>query len=660
MRRFLDLGPLLLVLMWSGTAQAHGSFLVNTTADANDGACESAPAGNCSLREAIMAANALVNDHPDAPDAIAFDFGLQSEAPFLIALESPLPPITEGVVLNGGSEPHYIVSREHVPVILIDGSGFDHVLEVRSDSTLVIALAFTNAAVSAIDAELADFLLVQGCYFGIQPSTGAALYSASGEPAFGHHAIHVRDTFRARIGGQGELTANVIAGAGAEAVLVERGDGLLFHGNYLGVDPSGVEARPNSVEQTSAFSVHVRDSNAIEIWDNVISAGFGGGLRLSDTNGAAVERNLIGLDASGRAALGNGSTGLLIEGDIDQTVVADNWISANAGPGVVCAEGSLGAWHMLRNSIGVDFALSDVLPNAGHGVLIETGCAGASIGSSTPDDGNLIVHNQGAGIRSVDGRATIRANKIFLNQALEIDAGPSGRTENDPSPDELPVNFPEGLELRVEDSSLTVRACVPSGAIIEVFEAMLGSGPDAGAFRFLGRGVEGGSEDRDASAGCSTTNEAAFDLTLPIEEPVAAVVLSATLSDHTSELSAALRPIDEVPPEHQCTRGSDCGAEIPICDPVFRHCVECIDDADGDEADTGCSPETPRCVGSLSSRACREGEGSIARPRELPAKSAPTGCSVAPEGDGWGAWAPMFGLVLARRRKKRVRTRSET
>lgn len=75
-------------------------------------------------------------------------------------LDRPLPTITEGLILDGRSEPRFILSREHVPVIIIDGGGFDEVLRIPSNNTLILTVAFTNAAVSAIDAESADYLLI--------------------------------------------------------------------------------------------------------------------------------------------------------------------------------------------------------------------------------------------------------------------------------------------------------------------------------------------------------------------------------------------------------------------------------------------------------------------------------------------------------------------
>jgi CSLREA domain-containing protein len=64
MRPFLVVSSLMLVLAWAGAVRAHAVFIVNTTADIDDGSCELAPDGDCSLREAIQAANAFLNEHP--------------------------------------------------------------------------------------------------------------------------------------------------------------------------------------------------------------------------------------------------------------------------------------------------------------------------------------------------------------------------------------------------------------------------------------------------------------------------------------------------------------------------------------------------------------------------------------------------------------------
>jgi len=635
MRPILVISLLVLVSGWAESVRAHGAFIVNTTADIDDGSCELAPDGDCSLREAIQAANAFLNDHPSAPDSVVFDFGDGAVPPFTIVLDSPLPTITEGLILDGRSEPRFILSREHVPVIIIDGGGFDEVLRVRSDSTLILTVAFTNAAISAIDAENADYLLVQGCYFGVHPETGAAMLPGSGLSAFGAHAIHVRDTFRPRIGGQGELARNLITGAGAEAVLVERSDNLVFHENYIGLDPTGLEARPNALEDSLAFAVDVDTSDRSEIWDNTVASNLGGGIHLTNATLTSVEGNKIGVDASGRLGLGNAGPGIAIEGDSAGLSILDNVISANDGPGVSCLDGTLGPWVMKRNLIGVDLAQSDTLPNAGDGVRLDEGCDDAVVGDADPDDGNLIAHNEGAGVRAIGGTTTIRGNAIFLNDGLTIDAGPAGRTGNDLSDGSLPTNFPEVTGFELQNGELRVQACVPPGAVIELYEALTTPDRPPGALMLLASAVEGGEEDADDSVACSVNNEAAFELTIPIEESVTSILLTATANGQTSEPSDLLKLDAGTAEPDSCQSAMDCTAGQPICDPVFRRCVLCVDDAADDLLDSGCSTEAPRCIEETDGKRCAEPEQSLP-PTTSPPPSEPSAasrCTATPLGE---------------------------
>ncbi|MDH3655568.1 MAG: right-handed parallel beta-helix repeat-containing protein [Myxococcales bacterium] len=662
MRPFLVISLLMLVFGWAGSVRAHAAFIVNTTADIDDGSCELAPDGDCSLREAIQAANAFLNDHPNAPDTVGFDFGDGAVPPFTILLASPLPPITEGLILDGRSEPRFILSREHGPVIIIDGGGFDEVLRVRSDNTLILTVAFTNAAVSAIDAENADYLLVQGCYFGVHPETGADMLPGSGLPAFGAHAIHVRDTFRPRIGGQGELARNLIAGAGAEAVLVERSDNLVFHDNYIGLDPTGLEARPNALDDPLAFAVDVDTSDRSEIWDNTVASNLGGGIHLANATLTSVEGNKVGVDASGRLGLGNAGPGIAIEGDSAGLSILDNVISANDGPGVSCLEGALGPWIMKRNLIGVDLAQSDTLPNTGDGVRLDPGCDEAVVGDEDSDHGNLIAHNGGAGVRAIGGTTTIRGNAIFLNDGLAIDAGPAGRTDNDVSDASLPINFPEVTGFERQNGELRVQACVPPGAAIELYEALTTPDRSPGALRLLGTAIEGSEQDADDSVACSLHNEAAMELTIPIEASVTSILLTATTNGRTSELSDLLKLDVGTAEPDTCLRAMDCTAGEPICDPVFRRCVLCVDDAASDLLDAGCSPEAPRCVEEGEGKRCAE-PGHAPPPTTTPPPSEPitaSHCRATPLGDSQAGRELWFliacAAVVTWRRRSRINT----
>jgi CSLREA domain-containing protein len=658
----LAFGVLLWGLTWSGVALAHGTFVVNTTEDHDDGACDPAPEGDCTLREAILAANALVNDHPDAPDTIAFDFGQGAIPPFPIVLDAPLPDITEGAIIDGASEPRYILRSEKAPVVVLEGAGVDSLLRVRSDSTLIVSLGFDEAAVSAIDAENADYLLVRGCYFGVDVETGDA--TAVGlQPSFGAHAIHIRDTFRARIGGLDELSRNVVGGAGAQAILIDRTDQLLFHGNFVGLDPTGKEPRPNGLTDASALSVDIRSSEGIEIFANVISSNDGPGLSLIDTPQAAVEDNFIGVDADGRNALGNGGAGLLITGNVDGLLMTGNVISSNAGDGVRCEGPATGQWAVLGNTIGVDVGQSQVLSNSGHGLTIASGCEGAAIGTIGFGQGNVIAHNQQAGIRLADGRGSARGNSLFSNGDLGIDAGPSGVTPNDAEDLQMPINFPTVRELVQLEDGLQISGCTFERGVIDVYEAS----PDPSGFgegrRYLGSITEGGTLDEDPSTGCSPENDSAFAFTLQTD--ATEVTLTATVRDDTSEFSPVY-PEPDPGPEPSCTDGGSCEGATPICNEVLGRCEACIDDAEDGAIDTGCSLDEPRCTEEQADVwSCKSDPSSPAPgPAEPEAAGRSRGCSLnanpGENGTGDSVLFVFMAAFLAWRRKKSSRMHTNT
>ena len=658
MRTVVSLALVFLTWGWHGTAKAHGSFVVNTTADSDDGECGSAPTGDCSLREAIQAANAAVNDHPDAPDAIGFDFGPGAVGPFLISLQSPLPTITESAIIDGGSEPRYILGGEPVPVIVIDGGGFDQVFRVRAPNTLILSLALTNAADTGIDAESADYLLVRGCYFGIDPETGTRLGDDSQQPAFGSHAIHVRSSYRPRIGGDSEQGGNVIAGAGAEAIVIEGGDDLLLTWNRIGVDPTGREARPNCLAAPEAFAVAIDGAASATLTNNVISSNLCAALSLSSAPSGLVEQNRIGVDTTGRIGLGNASSGLRIAGDIDGLLLRGNVISANGGDGVVCAEGATGQWALLSNVIGIDLAESRVLPNHGHGVSIEPGCDGAAIGTTAKGQGNVVAHNQGAGIRASDGRTAIRGNAIFLNGELGIDAGATGVTANDIADALLPVNFPEVREMLDSEQGLVIEGCAAGGATIDVYEASADPSGFGQGMRHVGTIVEGGPLDGDAATACSPENDSAFSMVLGAE--VRAITLTSTRRGRTSEFSPVYTRVDE-PPDPGCDTDARCEAPTPVCNQVLERCEVCIDDTAGSGVDSGCREEAPQCIASATEASTCSAVVTQPEPREDGPQPEPMpvgGCSLTRgglQGPGRaGGLLILLGLFLAVRRKKRA------
>ena len=121
------------------------ALTVNTTDDDDDGACTVA---HCSLREAILRANAEPNG--EGADVISFNIpGVATPtAPHVIGVGAPLPEITETVAIDGTTEPDFQPVTD-VPIVQIDGAA----LTDDTTSGLVLSIG-TSSIRRTVDDEL--------------------------------------------------------------------------------------------------------------------------------------------------------------------------------------------------------------------------------------------------------------------------------------------------------------------------------------------------------------------------------------------------------------------------------------------------------------------------------------------------------------------------
>src|SRR5262249_54924247 len=146
------------------------TYTVNSTADTDDGVCNAA---NCTLREAINAANANPGH-----DTIAFHIG---SGPKTISPLSPLPPITDAVTIDGTTHPGCSGAR----IIESDGSGAGgggSGLHISGGGSLVAGLVI-NRFLTAFPATGGNGILldgaggneIRGCYIGTDVTGNMAL-----------------------------------------------------------------------------------------------------------------------------------------------------------------------------------------------------------------------------------------------------------------------------------------------------------------------------------------------------------------------------------------------------------------------------------------------------------------------------------------------------
>ncbi len=201
----------------------------------------------------------------------------------------------------------------------------------------------------------------------------------------------------------------------------------VIEGNFIGTDPTGMIARPNTGQgiRSNAGSGN-RFGGLLPGQRNIISGNNGNGLEVSDSNDV-IQGNFIGVDATGSGALPNGfagggglgvrldfnGTGNLVGGT---TPGARNIISGNLGGGLEIIGDTSG--HTVEgNFIGTNATGTMPLGNGGNGVTLRLGVGSNLIGGTTPGARNVISANEVHGVL-VQGQA----NDVVQGNFIGVDA----------------------------------------------------------------------------------------------------------------------------------------------------------------------------------------------------------------------------------------------
>jgi len=214
--------------------------VIGDAPDANtaDGLCETAVAGECSLRAAIEQANATVG-------ANSIHFNIPGPGPHLIALTSALPLITEAVLIDGASEPDF-VSNANQPIVIIDGNDLaaDGLrLTATADGSSIRGLVIRDFAGNGIRINSdSNGHNLTGNYIGALNTLGQFVAGEQNASA----AIRV-DGSNTTIGGVGMGLGNVLAGNNYSGLSFPFGSANnVVIGNYIGVAADGTTAVPGT------------------------------------------------------------------------------------------------------------------------------------------------------------------------------------------------------------------------------------------------------------------------------------------------------------------------------------------------------------------------------------------------------------------------------
>ncbi len=467
-----------------------GLFFVTTTADSGPG----------SLRQAILDSDAAATGSTNT-----IDFDIPGQGVQTIAPASPLPTITNPVLIDGFSQPGY----DGTPLIELDGSqaGTGDGLTISGPDVTVRGLDINNFSQGAgihITGTAANGDWIYGNFLGTDPTGTQAAPNAFG---VGIDDGASNDLVGTNGDGASDTSErNLISGNTYTGVAILDSDGNTVAGNLIGATVSGDTALPDGKKPSYHYGYFYPGiAGGVEIYsaygyaygnlvsDNVISGNnnFGVELSGSGTIGNVVQGNLIGTDLTGTLDLGNSSGGIEVD-----TGASDNTIGGT----------SAGAGNLITN-------------NGGPGVLVGYSESDATVGDQ------------------------ITSNSIFGNQGQAIDLGNDGVTYNASSPQQGPnnlQNFP--IIVTAADGSLQgwLGGSTPDTTFrIDVLASALYSPGGAG-------------EAQDYLGSLDVTTDATGQATfaVPFTAPAGLPIITATATDelgNTSEVSAVRRDTLQAP-----------------------------------------------------------------------------------------------------------------
>lgn len=451
---------------------AASTIVVNSTADdqAND--------GECTLREAIVAANSDAASGAATGECVAgngndtINFNISNvsvdggssftnggQTGYTIQPTTQLQDITEPVTINGYSQPNSQANTAVAPnplngrlLVEIDGSiagGYNGLnITGDGDNSVIKGLVINNWNQENALFLLADNVSIQGNYIGTDPTGLIARPNSKGingapeDPNSAHNTL---------IGGLNPQDRNLISGntAGTYGTASTPGTGWVFQGNYIGVGSDGLTPIANGTIGGSALSIYEcqdvviggNQSGAI----NVFGASLGHGISPGSSSNILIEGNYIGLGYEGATVLGNVDSGASGSGlsisSVDTVTIKDNLVAGWKWDGISIGSNDTGVsitGNTVKNNVQSGISVSSpnsqvtnniVTNNTGPGIVIYA--------SDNSISNNTIAHNGGMGVLVNNSGAgdpdhvSILGNSIFDNGGLGIELGTDGVTPND-------------------------------------------------------------------------------------------------------------------------------------------------------------------------------------------------------------------------------------
>jgi hypothetical protein len=392
---------LVAALVVGAPALAQTTFTVTNSNDTGAG----------SLRQAILDANAQPNG--SLADEIHFD--IPGAGPHTIAPASPLPIVTDPVVIDGYTQPGSSANTNPFgqglnTVLLIElngtSAGLTSGLVITAGATTVRGLVINRFSEQAIEIAQQGGDIIEGCFLNTNVAGTAGLGG-------GFSAIFIDNVSQNRIGGTTPAARNLLVGRSFHGIELGGPSATvnLVQGNLIGTDITGTASLG-----ATFFGLNVFDGAN----NNLIGGAAPGAGNLISGNGSwgvalqmgasdnLVQGNYIGTDVTGLMALPNASDGIRIEANATDNVVggtdaaARNVLSGNDGDGIEISDPGSTGNRIEGNYIGTDRTGLAPLPNSDSGVEIED-TSDNVVGGTAPGAGNLVAGNSARGVYILGG-----------------------------------------------------------------------------------------------------------------------------------------------------------------------------------------------------------------------------------------------------------------
>jgi hypothetical protein len=382
--------------------QSADPLIVTNTSDASLG----------SLREAILFADSL-----STPNEITFD--IPGTGPFFISPHSPLPAVTGATTIDATTQPGYAGT----PIVDLNGAaaGSSDGLDLNGGNEAVKGLAINGFSGSGIVIASSGNDVIQGDWIGVNLSGNA-------RDENGGDGIAIVNSTNNQIGGTAPGQGNVISGNGYEGVEIngQGATGNVVEGNLIGVGSDGSTPIGNAydgvfIDQGSSNLIGGTIAGA----RNVISANGAVGVQILGPQGGgnAIQGNLIGLNAAGSSAIGNGYDGIYVDNSPNNSIggtsaAARNVISGNHETGIRIQGSNASANVVAGNWIGADLSGERGIGNAYDGIFVFDAPDNV-IGGSQAGAGNVVAANDGSGLQLYGAGSS---GNLVLGNKIGVDA----------------------------------------------------------------------------------------------------------------------------------------------------------------------------------------------------------------------------------------------